>query len=116
MGVAFPSQLQQYVNESGFSFAYGKSVISSSNDIGPDKRRRVTTRAKNSYSVTINVNRVEFDLFDVFYRTTTNAGILAFDYEDPITGDAAEFKIIGEPTINSIGGGNFQISMTWEKQ
>lgn len=117
MSVAWPSQLQQYWSEDNFSFKYGSTVLKSEMGQGPAKMRRISTRPVNMLTVSILVTTDEFlNYWDPFYLITTNAGTIAFTFLHPIKGENRDFKIIGEPDVASIGGGNFRVTFSVEEQ
>lgn len=117
MAATWPAQLQQLLNENSFSFAYGNRVLTSQMGIGPEKMRLLYTKAINKFSCSINITTQQFiDYFDPFYQISLAAGTLSFNFVHPLKQTTKEFKIIGEPTITPIGGGNFTVTMTWEEQ
>lgn len=114
MGVPFPSTLQQFINQQGFSLSKGPTVIRSSPDTGPVKMRRRFTRSVDRMSVTLYLDLDQFNTFETFYNTTTNAGVTPFDLDHPITGVTREYRFLDEPTYSSIGGVQFQVAFTLE--
>lgn len=117
MSVSWPAQLQQYFSEDSFSFKYGVTVLKSDMGQGPAKTRRISTRPVNILTVSILVTTDEFlDYWDPFYNITTNGGTTAFTFLHPIKQENRDFKIMGEPDVVSIGGGNFKVTMSLEEQ
>ena len=117
MAETWPAQLQQYWDEDNFSFKYGSTTLKSDMGQGPAKVRRISTRPVNMLTVSILVTAAQFvDYFDPFYRITLNAGTTAFTFLHPIRQENRDFKIIGEPALVSIGGGNFRVTFDVEEQ
>lgn len=114
MPATWPTQLQQELNEDGFSFDTGSTVIRSENQMGPAKVRRVMTKSVDTLSGTINLTTAQFSVFSYFFDTTLNGGVGTFNFVHPITGVLTEFRFTRPPSYRSIGGGNFIVSMQWE--
>lgn len=112
----WPVILQDYLNENAFSYQPGDVTLQSENSIGPKKRRRRVTSSVDVVTCTITIDKSDFQLFKDFYYTTLAGGVKSFAFNDPITGDPSEYKIEPGWTIGPVGGRNFSISMTWEKQ
>lgn len=114
MAVQWPPSLQQLVNEQGFSLEKGSTVIRSSPEIGPVKMRRRFTRSVDTMNISLYLTVAQFNTFETFYNTQTNAGVTPFELEHPITGVLREYRFIDEPKYTSIGGITFQVSFRVE--
>ncbi len=114
MAVAWPSTLQDLINEQGFALNKGETVLRSDVDVGPNKVRRRFTRPIDTMSGVINLTSVQYEDFEFFFDTETNGGTLPFEFNHPITGVLTLFRFTGPVNYRSIGGGNFQVSMAWE--
>lgn len=115
MAVAWPSTLQDKVNESGFNYEYPDTTIRSSMDVGMDKARRRYTKGIAMVTVTIWVDRTQYATFDTFYGTSLNGGVLTFNFTNPITLATREYRFKGGPKVRHVGGDTFEISMVWEE-
>lgn len=116
MAVTWPTFLQNFLNNESFSITKGDTVLRSQMAVGPAKLRRVSTRAVDVYTVSINVHHSIAIQFNNFYNTTLNGGVTPFNFVDPFTQQMATFRIMGSISITPIGSaGTFRVSMSWEK-
>lgn len=106
--VPWPVSLPQYINVSGFGESIGETVIRTEVDVGPVKKRRRFTRSVDRLSCSIDITKDQRADFLVFYKTTTDAGVLRFEMNHPITGVLTEFTFAGPPNFRAIGGLYFQ--------
>ncbi len=111
----WPSQLQQALNTDSFNLKFGDTTVRSGVDVGQDKVRARYTDAVDIYSATINLDYDDFTVFYDFYKTTLGNGVLTFEFDDPMTGVASEFRFSETPVISPLGGRVFRIDMRWEK-
>ena len=116
MSEVWPLELQDYLNSESFSQSNKPITLKSANEAGPAKRRRRFTKVVKELTCSITVDRDLVQLFEDFFYTTLGAGVKAFAFDDPITGVPGEYKIEEGFSINPLGGRNFSITMTWEKQ
>jgi hypothetical protein len=110
----WPVTLQQKLNERGFAYAVGETVIRTEMDVGPVKVRRRSTRPIDKIKGSINLTTDEYDTLQYFFNTTLNGGTERFSFNHPITGVSTEFRFTGPISYSSIGGGNFVADMEWE--
>lgn len=115
MAVAWPSTLQELLNEASFGLEVGDTVLRSEMDYGPQKVRRRFTKGIDTFQASINLTTEQYTFFYTFFNTTLNGGVLPFTFKHPITKVDCDFRFKGPPKIMSIGGGNFQASFMWEK-
>lgn len=111
----WPSQLQQALNTDSFNLKFGDTTVRSGVDVGQDKVRARYTDAVDIYSATINLDYDDYTVFYDFYKTTLGNGVLTFEFDDPMTGIASEFRFAETPVIAPLGGRVFRIDMKWEK-
>ena len=83
-------------------------------DVGPAKVRRRSTKSVDTYSVTILLDKADYQTFYDFYDVDTNGGADTFYFNHPITGVSTEFRFTKPPEISPIGYSTFQVSMEWE--
>lgn len=110
----WPSGLQQYLDANSFSYKNGETVIRSSNDVGPDKIRRRSTRGIDTLQGSIVITVAEYSILFQFYDVDTNGGAVPFEVSHPITGATVEARFTGAPDYRSIGGGKFAVGLAWE--
>ena len=111
----WPVTLQTNVNRDSFSKAKGKTTITSTNDVGPVKVRRRTTRPRDTYTVSIWATKDQVATFETFYDTTINGGAGTFYFLDPISKVNAVWRMTNEPNISPVGYDTYNITMAWEK-
>lgn len=114
MPQVWPTSLQTLVNEENFNYSVGNTVLRSDMDVGPSKLRRRITKSVDSLTVSINLYQTDYSTFINFFDVDCNGGVSTFNYTHPITGATQEFRFKGPPTITSLGGGYFKVSMEWE--
>lgn len=114
MATPWPAELQQLLLQDGFSYNIGDQKLTSSVDVGPNKIRRTSTRSIDSLAGAIFLTVEQYAIFRTFYDTTINGGITPFTATHPIKFIPADFRFVGNPTINNVGG-IFSLRMTWEE-
>jgi hypothetical protein len=113
----WPASLPQNVLQSGFNFQLPNTSIATDMDTGPKKVRRRNTAQVTVYAVELLLNAAELAIFLTFFNEDTQSGSLRFDWVDPVTQDAAEFRFSvsdGAPSV-SAKEGFFQVSFNMEK-
>lgn len=111
---SWPSQLQDFLNEDGFSFKVGETTIRSENQTGPVKVRRTSTKSVDLIECTIDLTTAQYSIFYDYFDITLNGGVRPFYFVHPISGETKVFRFTSSPSIRSIGGGYFRASMSWE--
>jgi hypothetical protein len=115
VAVAWPSTLQDKLNQASFSYALGETVLRSQMDIGPAKYRRRFTKGIDTLSCSILLkSTTEYNTFYNFYDSTLNGGVTRFEFVHPITGVLSEFRMSKAPSLRLIGGSVYEITMEWE--
>ena len=114
MAETWPTQLQQQLNEAGFSDTTGPTSIRSENEFGPTKVRRVVTKSVDRIQGTITVTTAQTLILDSFYDLTLNGGVRTFNFVHPRTGVVREFRFTSPPSYRTIGGGYFLAQLEWE--
>jgi hypothetical protein len=111
----WPASLPQVVPADEFEESAEDNRIRTDVDAGPAKVRP-------RYSA--EVVRVRFDLrltltqvgtLETFYKTTLGYGADAFDWTDPRTGAACEFRFINRPAYRNIGGARWRTGIELER-
>lgn len=111
----WPFDLQQRVNEDGFSYQFGETALRSENDTGPAKVRRRFTKGIDTVTCTINLPIGDFALFRDFYNVSLNGGVSPFYFRNPMTDEMEVFRFSGPPKADPMGGRYFKVAMAWEK-
>jgi len=115
MALVWPLALPQFVNQSGFSLDVGDTTIKSSVDVGPAKRRRISTRSVDTLTVSMDIDYTQYQMLYDFFNTSLNGGINSFLFNHPITTIPTEFRFIEPLKFSAKGGTYFVVSMKWEQ-
>ncbi len=115
MAVNFPTELQQKMNQAGFSFNIGSTTLRSKMDVGEEKIRRRVTRGIDKQALTIDLEFSDYQVLYDFYNTTLNGGVERFTFEDPFTHIESTYRFLSPPAIASKGALWFTVTMNWEK-
>ena len=110
----WPVTLQQLLSETGFSEREGDTLLRSDMDVGPKKVRRRFTKGIGMMTGSVWLTTDQYLDFKAFYNTTLNGGALPFIFPHPITQVPTTFRFSETPNYNSLGGGQFAVSFSWE--
>lgn len=73
-------------------------VLRTPMDAGPAKvRRRYTTNVRPVQGQLVPMTRAQVEIFKTFFNESLAGGSLAFDWIDPLTEDAVEFRFVCPP-------------------
>lgn len=114
MADAWPGSLPQKLETEGFSRGIGANTIRSNMEVGLDKIRKRYTKQIDPLSGTMKIDRTQYTALQTFYLVTLNAGILPFEFTDPITNTTTEYRFTSPPSFRSIGGNYFVVTLNWE--
>lgn len=88
-------------------------------ETGVAKVRRRSLVDKMEVSVSWVMAAEKYDVFKQFFKTTTQDGILTFNYTHPITGDVGTYRFMEPPTFDFIGGDEgvaaISVQARWER-
>lgn len=85
-------------------------------DVGPEKRRRRTTRGRKVVSCQFLMTGAEVAVLDTFYETTLQDGALAFDWDHPRT-DVNKSWAFTEPyDLVCVGPDDYRITVKLSEQ
>lgn len=113
MAEIFPVELQDKLNEAGFSETIGGTAIETEMGVGLPKKRQRFTKGIDTFTCNINLEKDDYSILSNFFKTTLAGGVKTFLYDHPITGVESEFQFIGEPAISPMGGLWFRVNMNW---
>jgi hypothetical protein len=102
--IAWPAELPDGFLEEGLSLEPQDNVIRTAMDAGPKKARRRYTARTVQFTGKQLFDRNEFALFETFYHTVLADGVLRFNFTDPVTGEAAEFRFVKKYTATANEG------------
>jgi hypothetical protein len=114
MPATWPAFMQEKLNQNGFNLVLGETSIRSGMDAGPDKVRSISTARVDMFSCSMNLDIVDYDSWDTFYKVSLNNGVNTFYYNHPFTQVQSIFRLKGTPKFTPIGGATLLIDMTWE--
>jgi len=113
-GIFWPELLPSGLLADGFSKQPQSIVIRTAMDAGPKKARRRYTARTVKYSGKQVFNEAELMVFEQFFHTVLADGVLRFNFEDPVTGEIAEFRFTEDYTVNAIEG-LYEVHMLLER-
>ena len=92
----WPADLPQFPQRQGFSGGPVDTRVKFETEYGPPITRNRTTANPETYDATFrNLRLTSVAAFKTFYTTTLGGGVRNFAWRDPVTGDAALWKILG---------------------
>lgn len=112
--ITWPSTVPQRFNQESFSNTLADNTIRSGMDVGPDKIRRITTSNTEPVQGVIIMSKTEVGYLKTFYYTTSQGGVLEFNWVDPYTEDPVEMRFVEPPKFSAIGGEYFTASLSLE--
>jgi len=114
------ANLPQYLRLQGYAQANDGGVIRSPMGYGPAKLRRRTTAVVQRVSGSLTLTATEKDNLITFYDTTTEGGVLPFNWFDFLNGldssphDEVEYRFAAPPQYTTLGGGLWLASLLFE--
>ena len=112
--ITWPELLPSGLLAGGFSKQPQGSVIRTAMDAGPKKARRRYTAGTVKYSGKQIFDAAELAVFEQFYHNVLADGVLRFNFTDPVTLEAAEFRFAADYSVNSVDG-LFEVSTQLER-
>jgi len=112
--ITWPAELPAMLLIDGFSKQPQSSVIRTTMDAGPKKARRRYTARTVKFSGKQIFDMAELMVFEQFYQFVLADGVLRFNFTDPSTLEAAEFRFTGDYTVAAVEG-LFEVSMQLER-
>ena len=116
MAQVWPLQLQQCINEGGWSYTTEDTNIRTNVDTGPKKVRRRYTKPDKLMNGTVWVHRDLYQTLDDFYALLLQNGTLEFEFGHPITGVATIFRFESPIIWTPLQGAQFQAKMVWRER
>lgn len=104
----FPQQMLVESNSCSLSSA----VVETEMESGPPHARLKDTVTFDTFSGVIYLNNTQRAAFLSFFYTDTAQGVIPFQWQNPITGDTANYRIIGQPSLVSLGAGRHKCTLT----
>lgn len=93
----WPGSLPTIWERTGYTEKFPGMSIETQMDVGVPKKRKRFTANVRPFHRRLLMTRAQSETFRTFYTTTLGGGSLPFDDTDPINGNAATFRIVGEP-------------------
>lgn len=110
---AWPVDVPQDASVSGYGESPSRNVASFAPDVGPPIDRRRSSVATSEISCSFIFDDDQTNSLMAFYRDTIKDGTLPFTRTHPRTGDGAVMKFKDAPKISALGGGWFNVSMSF---
>ena len=101
---AWPASLPQK-QFLGMTEQRGDARLRTEMDAGPAKMRRRFTNTVRDFTTPILLSGTQRQTLDTFYIDTLKKGVLAFDWEDPVTDAIVSFRFVEPPRFTPTAGG-----------
>lgn len=105
--------LPQLLDQDGFQKMYGNTTITSNNQNGPPKKRRVSTRPNDMYQTSMTIQAGQEEILWDYFNTSLNGGVTYFRFIDPIDNIEKEWQFVGEPVLTPKGFETYKVGMQW---
>jgi len=112
--IYWPQYLSAKPLEDGLSKQPQSNVIRTAMDAGPKKARRRYTARTVTYTGKQVFDFAEMAVFEQFYHTVLADGVLRFNFDDPVTGETAEFRFTEDYIARAVEG-QFEVQMFLER-
>ncbi len=100
-----------------FNEALDDTVIRTSMDTGPTKRRRRYTARKDMLNLVYRLDLTQLAIFRTFYGTTINDGLTEYDMEHPVTEATITVAIMSPVKFVNVGASDiYEIAFSVEIQ
>jgi hypothetical protein len=110
----WPEGLPVTLRVNGLSVQPSSNVIRTAMDAGPKKARRRYTANSVKYSGSMILGAAQMETFKRFYRDALADGALRFNFTDPISLEAAEFRFTADYSC-AASDGFFEVTLPLEK-
>ena len=90
-------------------------VIRTQMDAGPAKIRRRFTAGVRKHQMKMILTTAQVAILDDFFVSTLSGGAVAFDWENPRTNVAAEFRFTGPPQYTPVSGSYYDVGFELEE-
>jgi hypothetical protein len=110
----WPVSLPSYFMQGGYSEMLPKNIIKTKMEIGPPKMRRRSTTGPRPISGQLHMDAAQVVTFETFFESTLLSGSLRFDWVNPRTRTAKEFRFVDPPTYAAMGQ-DFVVSLKLEQ-
>lgn len=110
----WPASLPQELNAQGFNYTKQDQLIRTEMDAGPTFVRRRFTAAMEQFGGSVIVDATQYSTFWTFFDNTINGGVDEFTWVHPVTGSAADVRFAAVPSVASITGGFYRLSVQLE--
>jgi hypothetical protein len=102
--ITWPAELPATLLLEGLSKQPQNNVIRTAMDAGPKKARRRYTARSVKFSGKQIMSPGELAVFEQFYHTVLADGVLRFDFTDPVSLEAGEFRFAADYGVASADG------------
>ena len=99
----------------GFNEGIGNTVIETTMDAGPVKKRQRYTAAYDPHSYLFHMTTTNVAALDTFYNTTCSGGAEVFEWAHPRTGSTVNWRFTSPPSWILIRAGLWEVSVELEQ-
>jgi hypothetical protein len=111
MAVAWPAEVNTRVHINGFTEAMERNVVEFKPEVGPPKQRRRSSISTELLVWPSAYTEAEWLALKEFVRVDLADGTLAFERNDPLTGELDDFIFVEAPKISSVQGPYFFVDL-----
>ena len=110
----WPSSLPQNIEVRGLNIGLPDGSVRTDMDSGPSFSRQRFTAAPEPFSGQVTLDETQYQTLRDFYVTGLSHGALNFDWQHPITKNAAELRFRSAPRVSAISGKLLRVSLELE--
>ena len=107
----WPVSLPQLPLSGSLSFQDEDNTLRGPADHGEPQRRRRFSAAVRSLTFDMVMTAAQFATFEAFYKTDLKAGVLRFDWIDPVTNTLKEFSFAAPYAVTHVAGHVFTLQL-----
>lgn len=111
----YPATLQDNFNRGSYTRTLGDNVLKTEMDTGPLKKRRRTTKRRDTIAGTILLkNTTDYSTFINWITSTLVDSVNPFYFNDPALGNQMTVTFLSTPAISHVGFETYSVAMRME--
>ena len=112
---SWPATLPRRFEQRGYQQALPDTVLRTSVESGPDKRRRRFTAAPRPLSGSMFLTSAQIGELETFHEGSIGGGALAFDFPDPFDSTVTlSVAFLDPPSWSNVGGDLYSVRLNLE--
>lgn len=101
--IQWPASLPEFPERDGYQENWGEAIVEQNVDSGHTQTRPRFTAVIDEYRVSIPMDGTQVETFRTFWTDDLKFGALRFEWSNPRTGVAEEYKIAPSPRVVPFG-------------